>query len=85
MYHLYVIAVEKRDELKKHLADKGIETLIHYPVPLHKQKIFAKARVASALKNTEARASQIISLPFHPWLADKEIDYVIDNIRGFYR
>jgi dTDP-4-amino-4,6-dideoxygalactose transaminase len=85
VYHLYVIAVEKRDELKKHLADKGIETLIHYPVPLHKQKIFDKARVAGTLENTDTRASQILSLPFHPWLADDEIGYVINAVKVFYR
>lgn len=84
-YHLYVVTVDKRDELKKYLNEKGVETLIHYPVPLHRQPIFSGAKGLPDLKNTELRATQILSLPMHPWLEDKEVEYVIDIIKGFYR
>ncbi|MEA3223414.1 MAG: DegT/DnrJ/EryC1/StrS family aminotransferase [Thermodesulfobacteriota bacterium] len=84
VYHLYVVAVDKRDELKSYLDEKGVETLIHYPVPLHRQPVFAGAKVLSVLENTELRAIQILSLPMHPWLKDKEVGYVINAVMGFY-
>lgn len=83
--HLYVIAVEDRDALQAHLASQGIGTLIHYPVPLHRQKAFTDARVAGGMEHTERRAAQILSLPLHPWLTDEEADTVIACIRSFYR
>ena len=85
VYHQYVIAVHDRDALQAHLSGKGIATLIHYPVPLHKQAAFGDARVAFDLRQTELRASQILSLPIHPWLTDQEVDYIIDAVQAFAR
>jgi len=83
-YHLYVISVEKRDELQVCLKDNGVETLIHYPVLLHKQKAFKKAKVHGQLKHAELRSNQILSLPIYPWLKDDEVHYIIDCVRNFY-
>lgn len=83
-YHLYVISVEKRDELQAHLKDNGVETLIHYPVPLHKQEAFEEAKVYGQLKQTELRSNQILSLPIYPWLKDEEVHYIIDCVKNFY-
>ncbi|MDY6793030.1 MAG: DegT/DnrJ/EryC1/StrS family aminotransferase [Thermodesulfobacteriota bacterium] len=83
-YHLYVISVEKRDELQVHLKDNGVETLIHYPVLLHKQKAFKKVKVFGQLKHAELRSNQILSLPIHPWLTDDEVHYIIDCVKDFY-
>jgi len=82
VYHQYVIAVPERDGLQEHLERKGIATLIHYPVPLHKQAAFADAHTAGNLRQTELRASQILSLPIHPWLEDQEVDYIIEAIQA---
>jgi dTDP-4-amino-4,6-dideoxygalactose transaminase len=83
-YHLYVISVKKRDELQAHLKNNDVETLIHYPVPLHKQKAFKKTKVCGQLKHTELRSNQILSLPIYPWLKDEEVHYIIDCVKDFY-
>jgi dTDP-4-amino-4,6-dideoxygalactose transaminase len=83
-YHLYVISVEKRDELQTHLKVNGVETLIHYPVPLHKQEAFEKAEIYGQLKYTELRSNQILSLPIYPWLKDEEVYYIVDCVKDFY-
>jgi len=85
VYHQYVIAVRERDGLQEYLKDKGIATLIHYPVPLHRQAAFADAHTAGDLRQTELRASQILSLPIHPWLDDQEVDFIIEAILAFMR
>ncbi|MEA2101855.1 MAG: DegT/DnrJ/EryC1/StrS family aminotransferase [Thermodesulfobacteriota bacterium] len=84
VYHLYVIQVDKRDSLQGFLADKDIDTLIHYPVPLHRQKAFNSAKTPRDLVETQRRADTILSLPMYPVLRDKDIEYVIENIRGFF-
>lgn len=83
-YHLYVISVENRDELQLHLKEHGVETLIHYPVLLHKQKAFKGAKVFGQLKHAELRSNQILSLPIYPWLKDEEVHYIIDGVKDFY-
>jgi dTDP-4-amino-4,6-dideoxygalactose transaminase len=83
-YHLYVISVEKRNELRAYLKDSGVETLIHYPVLLHKQKAFKGAKVYGIIEHAELRSNQILSLPIYPWLKDEEIYFIIDCVRDFY-
>lgn len=85
VHHQYVIAVRNRDGLQAYLKEHGVATLIHYPVPLHRQAAFAEARVAGDLRQTELRASQILSLPIHPWLSDAEVGYIITSILAFKR
>ena len=84
VYYLYVIAVDDRDDLMAYLSDRGIQTLIHYPVPSHLQKPFQDARTVGELKNTELRSSQILSIPMHPFLRDDEIGWIIESIQGYY-
>ncbi|OPZ59841.1 MAG: dTDP-3-amino-3,6-dideoxy-alpha-D-galactopyranose transaminase [Deltaproteobacteria bacterium ADurb.Bin510] len=85
VYHLYVAALPERDRLREHLKAKGIETLIHYPVPLHLQPAFSSARVVGDLPVTLERAGQIVSLPLSPWLTDEAAEYVVTAIQDFYR
>lgn len=82
-YHLFVIEAEKRDELQNFLKEKGIPTLIHYPIPIHKQKSFKEFN-SQALPETEKKVKQILSLPCHPYLSGKEVKFVADNIKLFY-
>ncbi len=84
-YYLYVLSVEDRDCLREHLSSRGIQTLIHYPVPIHKQEAFKSLRIQGDLSNTERRSTQIVSLPLHPWIREDEIAYVIESIREHYR
>jgi len=85
VYHQYVINVgaARRDALRTKLTEAGVGTLIHYPVPIHKQPAYA-GRVplgVGGLPRTEAAALGIISLPMFPQLADTQVDAVIDALK----
>jgi dTDP-4-amino-4,6-dideoxygalactose transaminase len=83
VYYLYVIRHKKRDKLQKHLADQSIETLIHYPVPIHKQKSYAAMGYAADLPVTEQICNEIVSLPMHPWLTESDITQVTSLIKDY--
>lgn len=83
-FHQYIIRTNKRDSLKKFLSKKGIETAIHYPKPIHKQKAFINDFGYVKLKYTEKYAKQILSLPIHAFLNDRQIRYVVNNIKLFF-
>lgn len=82
VWHLYVIKSELRDELQQYLAEKHIETLIHYPTPIHKQSAYKELNNIS-LPISEAIHKQILSLPMDPTMSNEEIDYVIKSVNGF--
>jgi dTDP-4-amino-4,6-dideoxygalactose transaminase len=83
VYSYFVIRTEKRDELKSFLEKNGIETIIHYPIPIHKQKAYKEYNSIS-LPISERVARQVLSLPIHPYMEDIEIRYVIENIKKFF-
>tara|TARA_Y100000816_G_C26067040_1_gene560851 strand:- start:19 stop:1113 length:1095 start_codon:yes stop_codon:yes gene_type:complete len=85
VYHNYIIQVPKRDELKKYLLKNGIDTRIHYPIPIHKQKMFKRKNESFNLKNTEKQSRTIISLPIYPELKISEIKYIVTKINEFYK
>ncbi|MBW9401943.1 DegT/DnrJ/EryC1/StrS family aminotransferase [Leclercia sp. EC_58] len=82
VWHLFVIKCEKRDELQTWLSEKGIQTLIHYPVPPHKQPAYTQLNNLK-LPITEKLHQQVLSLPLSPVLTDVEIEYIIDAINTF--
>lgn len=85
VYHLYVISAEKRDALQKQLGDKGVQTLIHYPVPIHFQECYASlGKGPGSFPVTERLAKSILSLPIFPGMTDAEIAAVASGIREFY-
>ena len=84
VYHLYVILVEKRDELQKYLGDKGIATGLHYPLPLHLQKAYSHLGYKEGdFPVTEHVAARLISLPMFPELTADQIEYVAASINEF--
>ena len=85
VYHLYVIRSEKRDELSKHLAEKGVATALHYPLPLHQQKAYAYLQYRTGdFPVAEKCCGEILSLPLFPEITDEQIIYVCDSIKSFY-
>lgn len=85
VYHLFVIRVEKRDELIGHLKKNGVSTLIHYPTPIHLQTAYSHLGYKEgAFPNAERSAREIISLPIYPSLTEDEVVYVSKCIREFY-
>jgi dTDP-4-amino-4,6-dideoxygalactose transaminase len=88
-FHLYVILLNSksiRNKLKEYLYKNGIETGIHYPIPIHMQPGYSNLiKIRSGnLKNTEEFSGQILSLPMHPWLKIKEINFIVDKIKIFF-
>jgi aminotransferase EvaB len=72
--HLYVISVDDRDRVAERLAERGIESGVHYRFPLHEMPGFAEARVAAdGLPHTERHCSRVLSLPLHPGLTEAEV------------
>jgi dTDP-4-amino-4,6-dideoxygalactose transaminase len=85
VYHLYVIRTKKREKLKEFLGRQGVSTLVHYPVPIHQQPAITSILGAQAkLQNTENYAKEVLSIPMHPALTQREVKYVSDKIREFF-
>ena len=84
-YHLFVIQVEKRDELQQYLLDKGIDTKIHYPIPIHLQACAKNLGYKPGdFPEVERQARQILSIPIYQTLSKGQLDCVIKNIRAFF-
>jgi len=81
-YHTYIIKVEKRDKLQRFLLKKGIETKIHYPIPIHKQKPFME--LSCNLSKTESLAKRILTLPLGNLSID-DINHICNTILDFYK
>lgn len=86
VYHQYTVMVKngKRDELQKYLKDNGITTMVYYPVPLHKMKVFeGRCKIAGTLKNAEEACQSVLSLPIEPLQTPEIIEDVVERIRDF--
>ena len=85
VYHLYVIRSKERDTLRQYLGEHGVTTLIHYPTPIHLQRVYQSLGLGKgSFPNAESIAQEIISLPMYPALTEDEILYVCQCIRNFY-
>jgi len=86
IYHLFVIRTPRRDDLQRFLNEKGIQTGIHYPIPIHKQPAYAElASTGSRLPVTTKIADEILSLPMFPELTDAQVARVCAAIAEFHR
>lgn len=84
--HLYVARVKKRNALMNFLKFREIGASVHYPIPLHLQKVYKDLGYASCdFPNSESAAREIISLPQYPELSKKEINYIADTIEKFFK
>jgi len=72
--HLYVVRARKRDALRQKLAQRGVMTAVHYPIPLHRQPAF---RAKDALPHAEKACREILSLPLWPYLEEDSVREVI--------
>ena len=82
VYHLFPILCAERDRLQKYLFENGVETVIHYPVPPHKQ-ICYKEYNSLSLPITERLAAQELSLPMSPVLTEAEMNQVVECVNSF--
>lgn len=82
VWHLFVVRCARREALRQHLAARGIDTLIHYPIPPHKQPSLREFGDLS-LPRTEALHREVLSLPLNPSLQQPEIDRIVEAISTF--
>lgn len=90
VFHQYTVRITQdfgipRDELRQKLMNKGIATEVYYPLPIHKQPLYQSLSYNDRLPNSEKAAAQVLSLPVHPSLTKKDLEYVVDssiNCRG---
>ncbi len=82
VYHIYPLMARRRDALQQHLAAHGIETLVHYPVAVHRQPVYA-AYHAQHFPRAEQVAADELSLPIGPTLTDDDVHTIIQAINTF--
>lgn len=81
--HLFVVKTPSRDSLEKYLGEHGIQTLVHYPIPVHLQPAYRGLEQGEgSCPVAEAAAKKIVSLPLYPSMTDDDVDYVIDRLRA---
>ena len=87
VFHIFPVLCEQRDRLQSYLADNGIQTVIHYPIPPHRQRCYASSDALvippSGLPITERIHREVLSLPCNPALTDEEVDYIISKLNDF--
>ena len=82
VYHIFPVFCERRDELQNYLADNGVETQIHYPIPPHRQRCYPELHHLS-LPVTEQIHAQELSIPCHQAMTDHEVTCIIDLLNAF--
>jgi hypothetical protein len=86
VYHQYVIRTARRAALQAHLRAHEIDTAIHYPAPIHRQRAWLTPfGEPPPLPNAERAAAEMLSLPVHPDLTDAEVERVADAVAGFFQ
>mgnify|MGYP001189349414 CR=1 FL=1 len=85
-FALYMARFEKRDKLKKFLLKNGIEVKIHYPIPLHLQLASKKLKYKlHDFPESEHQSKELLTLPVHQYLSKKQLKYMVDKIKFFYK
>jgi dTDP-4-amino-4,6-dideoxygalactose transaminase len=77
VFHLYVVRASRREEFMQELERRGVETMVHYPLPIHGHPAYAYlAESGVSLERSERLAREVVSLPLYPELTDDEVEYV---------
>jgi dTDP-4-amino-4,6-dideoxygalactose transaminase len=84
VFHLYVVQTKLRSELIRHLDTLGVQTGIHYPMPIHLQSAYiGRTRTAKDMRVTENAANTVLSLPMYPELSREAVSAVIEAVNSF--
>ena len=81
VWHLYVVRSPARDKLQAALGERGVGSVVHYPLPAHLQPIYAGLAEPGSLSVTERLATEVLSLPLYPELTDDEVELVAIAVR----
>ena len=85
VYHLFVVETEERDALRDFLTEQGIQTGIHYPIPIHLQEAYGDLGLGrGAFPHAERLARESLSLPMYPELTEQQINSVTNAIREYF-
>lgn len=85
VYHQYTCRTDRRDALQAFLKERGVVSMVYYPVSLHKQKLFMdKSVIAGDLQTSEQAVKQVLSLPIDPLQNEEETMYVVEQIKEFF-
>ncbi|MFH1688448.1 MAG: DegT/DnrJ/EryC1/StrS family aminotransferase [bacterium] len=85
VYHVYAIETPSRDDLRAYLAEEGVPTIIHYPIPIHLQKAFAYLGYSrGSFPHAECSAASTLSLPIYPEMTNPQVDYVAAKVKSFF-
>lgn len=82
VFHLYVVRCAKRDALQAYLSAQEIQTIVHYPIPPHKQAAYKELNHLT-FPITEQIHHEVLSLPISPVMTEKEVDYVIETLNSY--
>ena len=82
VWHLYVIQVDNRNDFQKYMDFNGIETMIHYPTPIHKQQAYIEYNNINLI-NCERIQKKIVSLPLNSSLDDESIEHIISTVNKY--
>ena len=80
VWHLFVVRVPNRDAFQKQLAEQGVHTAVHYPIPPHQQEAYVKQLGHLRFPLTEGIHREVVSLPISPVMSDEAVSYVIDQL-----
>jgi dTDP-4-amino-4,6-dideoxygalactose transaminase len=84
IFNQYCIRTPRRDDLRKHLTERGVGTEVYYPVPLHLQKCFSSLGYkVGDMPHSEAAANETVALPIYPEVGEERIRYVVQSVREF--
>jgi dTDP-4-amino-4,6-dideoxygalactose transaminase len=81
VYHLFPVLASSRDQLQVDLRSRGVETLVHYPIPIPRQQALA-AYASGSCPVAEQVTLEVLSLPLYPSLPDEAVDTVADALRA---
>jgi dTDP-4-amino-4,6-dideoxygalactose transaminase len=82
VFHLFVIKCRTRDQLKSYLEENGIQTVIHYPIPIHKQEAYKELNNLS-LPIAEQLSNQVLSLPISPVMSIEDVQFICDKLNAY--
>lgn len=84
VWHIFAVRVDNRDDFAKYLEDNGIQSIIHYPIPIHLQECYQDLKLEKgSLPICEEISDTVLSLPMYYGLTDEEIKYVVDIINAY--
>lgn len=84
IWHVFAVRTKKREQFMKFLGDKGVGTLIHYPLPVYKQKAYAELKsIQKRFPITSQISDEVVSLPMGPHVTAEQADYVVETVNYF--